>query len=439
MSDAAYIDAEMIAALNVLRGDGQKDVGGITKEYSNELISKIIDQLSLQAEATALQNAAVVKALERQTAVLKNLTKILETKQKTTIVVVNKDDKRGQSVGSTAAETEVSTITEDPRVIAAIEEAQEPPAAPTVVQGTWGFVESDVAAERRSRIEKSSKSFKYLPKDTKTEDIPADAFVPITNDDIVSGEDALFGHVADTGSELSGDSFGKVWESMKIRPDQYGKLKAPKWSKASKQTVRSFLPKLSINGETKIMMNSGIYYLTVKYENPQPVSDASKSVEAAIIIGEISFDCQGTVMSAGANWKKMMMGKPRQVESFGTPKWYATKACDPWKSGDILKFKIDTHTNTVGFTIQGPEDEEARAGWMFPNVLSITNKDYKKYLQVFAYCGGALGASQSLDSVKLTVIDASVNSNSSVSSISEGEEEAEAETETPAEEETAEE
>ena len=43
-------------------------------------------------------------------------------------------------------------------------------------------------------------------------------------------------------------------------------------------------------------------------------------------------------------------------------KWYSSEVSEPWKNGDTLKFKIDTHKDTVGFTITGPDDKEARTG-----------------------------------------------------------------------------
>jgi len=211
---------------------------------------------------------------------------------------------------------------------------------------------------------------------------------------------------------------------MRIRTDQYGKLKAPKWSASNKETVRSYLPKLSIDGKTKIKLDSGVYFLTVKYENPHPGSDNSKAVEAAIIIGEISFDCHGTVMAPGADWKKLMNGKPLVESTAAKPKWFASKVSEPWKNGDVLKFKIDTNQNSVGFTVKGPMDKEARSGWMFKNVLSLTNnKTYRDHLQIFAYCGGAtpsiLGAANAaFDGVKFTVLNMAHNEIDNISTVS---------------------
>jgi hypothetical protein len=91
---------------------------------------------------------------------------------------------------------------------------------------------------------------------------------------------------------------------------RYGKLKAPKWSSsdAQKRSIRTYLPKLQIGKETKIKLNSGIYYLKIKYENKYVNNQATakknghsmKKCEAAIIIGEIAFDSNGFVLAGGA-------------------------------------------------------------------------------------------------------------------------------------------
>jgi len=217
----------------------------------------------------------------------------------------------------------------------------------------------------------------------------------MTDDAVLSKEDALFGMVNKTKDVISGDSFGKYWDRMRNRVDQYGKLKAPKWSILDKKSsVRSYLPKLAIGGKTQIKLNSGTYYLTVKYDNSCGVTD-SKEVEAAIIIGEIAFDNRGFVLAPGADWNKLFGGQ-KQMEtptSSGKPakvKWHSSKVSDQWLDGDTIKFKIDTDTMTLGFTIQGKDDVEVRTGWMFKNVLAFTNnKTYPDVLHVFAYIGGS--------------------------------------------------
>lgn len=480
MSEINVIDAEMMAALKVLRGDNNKNnsnnVDSVDKAHSNTLTQTIVDVLTSQHKTSEFQNSEILKAIKQQNIILENLTSLLSKKQKTTVVVVNKEaPASNSSVASTAAETNMSAITEDADVVAAVAAAEQatnapiviaaapkavvpvppPPPKPRVIQGPWGFVESEVAIMRRSRIEKSSGSFRLLPKDTKAEDIPADAFTPLTNEHILNKEDALFGQVSassvsddDEQAELKGDSFGQYWDRMRSQVDQYGKLKAPKWSTLGKSSVRSYLPRLSIGGKTQIKLKSGIYYLTMTYENPSAKNnnvnvDDSKEIEAAIIIGEIAFDCRGHVLAPGADWAKIFAGETQLQPSpagkaGGKLKWHSSKISEPWKNGDTLKFKIDTHENTVGFTLKGPDDKEVRTGWMFTNVLSFTNnRTYPDYLQVLAYCGGTSSSlisssnnKSSFDSVKFNIIDTRrtpssasslLSTSGSISSISERE------------------
>lgn len=209
---------------------------------------------------------------------------------------------------------------------------------------------------------------------------------------------------------LTGDSFGAQWERMRNRVDEYGKLQAPKWSVLDKKTnVRSYLPKLTIDGKSNIPLNTGTYYLSVVYENSSADSDDdSKEVEAAIIIGEIAFDCRGFVLAPGADWNKLFGGQ-KQLEAptasgkEGKLKWHSSKVSDQWKDGDTLKFKVDTNSMTLGFTIQGKDESEVRTGWMFKNVLAFTNnKTFPNFLHMFAYCGSK---SDSADGVKLTLTE----------------------------------
>jgi len=237
----------------------------------------------------------------------------------------------------------------------------------TVITGPWAFVETSVALRRRGRVE---------------------------NSDLLNMEDSLFGKANSTADVLSGDSFGRTWDRMRNPVDQYGKLKPPKWSSLDKKkSIRTLLPKLAIGGETQIKLNTGVYYLTVKYSNDQIAEDN----EAAIIIGEIAFDNRGFVLAAGADWNKLFGGQ-KQLEApsasgnkaGGKLKWHSSKVSEAWKDGDTLKFKIDTTTNTLGYTIQGENDAEVRTGWMFANVLAFTNnKMYPNFLNVFAYVGGS--------------------------------------------------
>jgi hypothetical protein len=90
-------------------------------------------------------------------------------------------------------------------------------------------------------------------------------------------------------------------------------------------------------------------------------------------------------------------------------KWYSSKVSEPWKNGDTLKFKIDTHTNTLGYTIQGAGEKEVRTGWMFKNVFAFTNnRTYSDYMQVLSYCGGSSSntlTNSKFDSVKFTLVE----------------------------------
>jgi len=383
MSDIALIDAETIAALKVLRGDDKKDANSIDKKFGSSLAQQVVDALSLQKDVASTQNAELVAAVREQTAALLKLTDIIQA-QKTTVVVVNKDQhtaKEGSSVASTAIETDMmSLITEDANtptsdaVSAAIKESPvvvppiiiEPDPSEAITRGPWGFVESKDAIERRSLIMK----------------------------------DSLFGNVS--GNDLEGDCFGAKWGKMRNRVNQYGKLQAPKWATKGKGSVRTYLPMLSIDGKTKIDLRTGIYYLTVKYETTK----SSEPVEAGIIIGELSFDNNGSVLAPGAKLKQLLTGE-RQKESRvakGKQKWYSTVVSEPWRNGDIVRFKIDTNTNSITYTLSSGASKKIKAGWRFENVLSFTSvPTYRNNIRVFAYCG--MCSSSTLPSAKLTIVD----------------------------------
>lgn len=361
-------------------------------------------------------------------------------------MVVNKndnknDDNNNSSVASTAAETELETVAEtgaiiedeetaalvatdieaaskaEEEVVAEKVVAEAPEAAdPTslaeeepvvsdlskpdeadshpVFRGPWGFVESDDASERRSRVIKTAGTFRYLKKGEK---VTKNAFVPITSYDRREHQDALFGNISGN-EQLIGDSFGEQWDRMRSRVNQYGKLQPPLWSASAKKSVRSLLPQLAINGESVIALDSGMYYLTVKYEAEQSASP----VEAAVVIGEIAFDNTGSVLAPGAKWKNLLNGGKQNRGN--KPKWYCSKLSEPWTTGDVLRFKIDTNTNTVVYTLTAIGDKEAKAGWRFENVLTFTNvPTYPKELRAFAYCGRKGKISPS--AVKLTIVD----------------------------------
>lgn len=406
MSEIDGIDSELLNALKVIRGHGKKD------DIDNGAVSKlIVSAIDKQAEESSAQNVMLLEAITEQNALLEKLTLLLNTKHdekpKTTVVVINKDPQKSIAAGDAAEDTAVvealtaaeaaappsttsrslpaddedATAAAAPETVAAVAAAPiTEPVKKTVVQGPWAFVEPAMAVKRRGRVEKSNGA-------------------PLSSDDILSKEDALFGHSDDTSVILSGDSFGKYWDRMRNKVDQYGKLKAPKWSVMDKKaSVRSYLPKLTVEGQPTIGLNTGTYYLTVKYENKYASGDdedETKEVEAAIIIGEICFDCRGFVLAPGADWNKLFGGQkqlevPNAAGKAGKLKWHSSKVSDQWKDGDTLKFKIDTNSMTLGFTIQGKDDKEVRTGWMFKNVLAFTNnKTYPDFLHIFAYCGGS--------------------------------------------------
>jgi len=244
--------------------------------------------------------------------------------------------------------------------------------------GGWKFVESGAAVKRRNQKKK----------------------------------DALFGKVKVNGDELQGDSFGLYWNQMENDSEKFfggKKIKAPKWSTTRDgepkkiSNIRSYLPNVAFNGETKIKLKSGVHYLTMTYQNPHIKNKngaqhaLNKEIEAAIIVGEIVFDCKGYVLAQGADWDKLFAGKLQLKEQSSNnklKKWYSHKVSEPWQDGDTLTFKIDTIKNTIGYTIrgkskQGGKKAEVRSGWMFANVLAYTNnRTFPDYLQVFAYCGG---------------------------------------------------
>merc|ERR1712176_889849 len=76
----------------------------------------------------------------------------------------------------------------------------------------------------------------------------------------------------------------------------------------AKKSVRSYLSSLTIGGKSTIAFNSGVYYLTMKYEQEA----SALPVEAAIVIGEIAFDNTGSVLAPGAKWSKLLSGEKQK-------------------------------------------------------------------------------------------------------------------------------
>lgn len=202
MSENALIDAETMVALRVLRGDHKKNPNAIDRDFGSCLANQIVDALSSQKEALAVQTSELIDAVREQTSVLQKLTALIENQQQK-IGIVNKQEKESSSVTSTSAITEPSTVVDEPAVdnpLDTMEQATVPKSAPEptpdtttvaassfspiISRGQWGFVESDDAVARRSLIEKEESASKNL-----------------------NSEDALFGKVS--RSDLIGDSFGE--------------------------------------------------------------------------------------------------------------------------------------------------------------------------------------------------------------------------------------
>jgi len=396
------VDAELLKALRVIRGDHDKKTG-----KSSQISQAIVSAIQIQGKDSTNQNAELLDAVKKQNILLENLAEVLSKKQQTQTVVVpqqemlrsapkeevvladtidydpkkaetqtgvfvaldkaDSDEEEAAAAASAARSTPINRPSgiNERAVVSAAANPKERKDGKKVITGPWAFVETNVALRRRGRVE---------------------------NSDLLNMEDSLFGKSNSTADVLSGDSFGKSWDRMRNPVDQYGKLKPPKWSSLDKKkSIRTLLPKLAIGGETQIKLNTGVYYLTVKYSNDQIAEDN----EAAIIIGEIAFDNRGFVLAAGADWNKLFGGQ-KQLEApsssgkaGGKLKWHSSKVSEAWKDGDTLKFKIDTTTNTLGYTIQGVDDKDVRTGWMFANVLAFTNnKMYPQFLNVFAYVGG---------------------------------------------------
>jgi len=414
--DIVVIDAETAAALKVLRGDNKKNPNAVDKEFSSGLAKQIVDALSTQTETSSNQTAELISAVREQTAALQKLTDLLSSKQKATVVVVNKDKEQSSSVASTAGETEETEEAGNKQEEAQKEETQKEAATkvaepeeeklPGPTRGPWAFTESSDAKDRRNRVNKTNGEYLMLKKG---EEIPENAFVPVDKQQKLKKGDALFGTVSGD-NQLIGDSFGVYWDRMRSGVNQYGKLQPPLWAPTAKKSVRSYLPTLTIGGKKTIKLDTGVYYLTVKYEQA-----TNAAVEAAIVIGEIAFDNTGYVLAPGAKWTKILKGE-KQKEGRTPPsksKWYTAKISEHWRNGDILRFKIDTNTKTIVYTqTAAGDDEEAKAGWRFENILAFTSvPTYPRDLHAFAYCGGRGRISDS--AVKLTIVDETMKDSTS--------------------------
>jgi RNase H-fold protein (predicted Holliday junction resolvase) len=120
-----------MAALKVLRGDHKKEAA-----VTSGLAQQIVVAVSSQKEVSSSQTAEIIDAVKEQTTVLHELTELFQTKQTATVIVVNKDNTKGEvsssSVASTAAETEMSILTDyDDASVAAVKTSAEQASAST--------------------------------------------------------------------------------------------------------------------------------------------------------------------------------------------------------------------------------------------------------------------------------------------------------------------
>jgi len=465
MNDVGGTDPEMIDALKVLLGlddDNDKDCSNndnssISNGFNGFLLSKgVFDALETQMKDSTAQKAMLFESMRKQNTLLRNLFSLVdeqrrqnkrEKSSKPTIVYMNENDAmkdRQVAVAITKAnsltkKTKKKEGTEEHTAVSAaavgatvstfpeVKEKEQPKAAkqaippvpsskkviarprtPPVVSnkrvrlnGPWTFVETEAALKRRNRVE--------------------------TNNSGGSKTAALFGNLNNNPAAdvLQGDSYGKKWKKMNNHVSSNGKMKAPKWSTMDTKTnVRSYLPMVAIGGKTKIKLKSGVYFLKMMYQNRYVNTAASKTnnghsmkkIDAAIVVGEIAFDCHGYVLAPGINWNMIFSGKrQKKPPSSGTIKpsklkWSSSKVSDPWQDGDTITFKIDTFTNTIGYTVKGVNDTDARFGWLFTNVLAFTNNHtYPDYFQIFTYCGGtslnsSSNKSSSFDDVKFKIV-----------------------------------
>ncbi|OEU08080.1 hypothetical protein FRACYDRAFT_250301 [Fragilariopsis cylindrus CCMP1102] len=161
---------------------------------------------------------------------------------------------------------------------------------------------------------------------------------------------------------------------------------------------RLLIPQIRFNDKENIMHKSGIYSLTITYNNSNNDTSCSakrgSKQEAGIIIGEISFDSSGYTQLPYAHGAR------------GQQIWLSRKISEPWNDGVELKFRIDTNANTIVFQ-KGNTPEK-----VFWNILSFTkSRTYPEFLKVFAYCFGNRIDSIADSKARLTILG-DINSNS---------------------------
>jgi len=257
-----------------------------------------------------------------------------------------------------AKETELDSLSD---AVPAMVGSEEEPLSTTM--GPWSFTESDHAFRFRQRVMKTNNpnmGSNHLIK-------------PLSREELADGGDALFGNVCGD-EQLTGDSFGKNWKNMKNMVN--GKPAAPRWSKDCKNSIRDLLPQIEIDGVKGIKRNTGIYYLTVQYNNQEDMW----GVEAGVIIGEIGFGNRGQALAKNCPLDQIERGEYEGVIRGAT--WYSTQvSTSAWEDGNKIRFKIDTDTDTLWYW-----DESSGKKKVFPGAFRHTLEPDED-IQIFAYCG----------------------------------------------------
>jgi len=237
--------------------------------------------------------------------------------------------------------------------------------ASSTTHGPWSFGTTKAALTIRKRIAKGQNHHLFL-------DEPS--IKPLHRSERLNGKGALFGKITSHNHILVGDLLGSSWKQMG-NLNSKGKHIAPKYSEAGNPSVRAVLPHLVIDGTNGMKRNTGVYYLAVKYSNDGVGLDA----EAGIIIGEIAFDNKGQALALGAPLDKIEK-ETYDGKSWNT--WVSTRlSALPWMDGNILRFKVDTNTNTISFW-----DEMSCKKHVYPGALKYANQD-NDIVKIFAYVG----------------------------------------------------
>ncbi|CAB9523418.1 expressed unknown protein [Seminavis robusta] len=253
-----------------------------------------------------------------------------------------------------------------------------------VVTGSWKFVESQEAKRKRESFERHpSFHCSLIPS------FPMFAGIDNTGLVIQARPYPTTGNMSEGMSILFGDDHGLYTSHI---------IESPAWTTDHGQ--RSLLPELVFNNDPKVKLKSGIYCLQVRYKNATETTATLPTptrIEAGIIVGEIEFNSNGTVMAQGADWDRLLDSKrqtqlPYSHGARGVPTWSRRKISEPWLDGEVLKFRIDTNESTIVFQREGPPEK------LFWNVLAFTNnRQFPDFLRLYAFCGGVPQSSFSTD------------------------------------------